>query len=582
MSRDLRRLCTFLAVAWPVFGAFATWMQVSLSGARLPAIEWVGIPVAWGILSLLTPGVVYVADRIRFRRGRRLQAVGAHTLTLIGFVSLHAALFVVFEVVIGIQRPPLLLFVAHFTVLARFDAVNYAVIVIATRVLGQRQTARKSEARRTRLQTRVARADFDRVRAGIDPDRVLAALADIDTRLGGNDPAAAETRIHDLCRFLRRKLEGLRQEPYVRRRVLRGAGFRYAGVTLVLVGLCFGLYAGGLLYGVRLLRGATTWQDAAGLALTWSAAGLLAALSTPLLRRCVPSGGSMANAVTKLGFVLLILIAQSLLLEGGSVILRAFGFARPPGETFSASMLLGAVFAGFVYFDVWSRRLEQSSVEAERLRGMLAEARLRSLRTQLEPHFLFNTLNSVLSQVRAHPARASEMLQKLSSLLRISAARNEHQEVTLREDLEVTSSYLDIERVRFRDALDIRIDVDDGVLDARVPAFLLQPLVENAVRHGALATIGRGSVRVGIRRERASMVIDVENDGELLDPSRWREGIGLSNLRARLQQLYGDGHELSVDARGDGVRVRISFPLTFVTGDEPGRLEGLHACPDHR
>jgi LytS/YehU family sensor histidine kinase len=192
----------------------------------------------------------------------------------------------------------------------------------------------------------------------------------------------------------------------------------------------------------------------------------------------------------------------------------------------------------------------------------LARAQLDALRRQIRPHFLFNALNTIAMQVRtgAHAA-AVEMLSGLGSLLR-ETIDDTAPEVPLDRELGLVRRLLEIEQARFGDRLRVGWDIQPGCGRARIPAFLLQPLIENALRHGIGATPDGGEVRVHARRDGAQLLIEVLDDGVGLNgPVKAR--VGLGNVRARLERLYPGGHQLDVAARaGGGVRAAVSIPYT--------------------
>jgi len=211
-----------------------------------------------------------------------------------------------------------------------------------------------------------------------------------------------------------------------------------------------------------------------------------------------------------------------------------------------------------------ARQHRAREIAASRLESELAGARLAALKAQLHPHFLFNAFNSVSALLGRDPAAAREMLARLESLLTLTLERAEAQEVTLAEELRVVEMYAGIEGVRFSDRLSVEVDVAPSLHDALVPHLLLQPLVENAVKHGISARPGPGHIAVSARADGGRIVLSVADDGPGAspDPARRGEGIGLANTRARLAQLYGPAAALAVEsADGRGMRVTVTFPL---------------------
>ena len=192
------------------------------------------------------------------------------------------------------------------------------------------------------------------------------------------------------------------------------------------------------------------------------------------------------------------------------------------------------------------------SGRAARLKASLTEARLSALKTQLNPHFLFNTLNSISSLMYTDTEAADRMMTRLSDLLRSTIHNDGAQEVTLREELDFLDRYLEIEKIRFEQRLRIAIHVDPEALDGLVPAFSLQPLVENALRHGIGPLESGGSVDIEGHRADGHLVIRITDDGCGSREDPVREGIGLTNTRLRLEQLYGDSASFHAGNSADG------------------------------
>jgi signal transduction histidine kinase len=205
------------------------------------------------------------------------------------------------------------------------------------------------------------------------------------------------------------------------------------------------------------------------------------------------------------------------------------------------------------------RRLELA--RAADLERSLLKSRLHALDLELRPHFLFNTLNAITALVRAEPGQAERMLITLGKLLRVTLGRTGG-EVTVEEELDQLDLYLDIQRVRFRDRLDVRIEADADVLQAYVPGMILQPLVENALTHGLAPKTSPGTVRVSVDRDGETVVLRVADDGVGLPAAGARERTGVGNTRDRLRTLYGDAASFTLTAVATGgamSEVRIPF-----------------------
>lgn len=236
------------------------------------------------------------------------------------------------------------------------------------------------------------------------------------------------------------------------------------------------------------------------------------------------------------------------------------------------------IIVGMRYAWEYYRKYRDRELHASRLEAQLARAQLEALRSQIQPHFLFNTLNTISELVHESPDAAERMIVRLGDLLRLSVDNAGAQEVTLRRELDFLRAYLEIEQARFRDRLSVRMSIDPDTLDARVPNLLLQPLVENAIRHGIGERAGPGSIDVSAGREDGRLRLEVRDDGGGLPAGgAVRERVGLGNTRARLRQLYGAEHRFDVrGAPGGGVSAAVTLPLRLA----PAGGEPAHAAAD--
>jgi LytS/YehU family sensor histidine kinase len=233
--------------------------------------------------------------------------------------------------------------------------------------------------------------------------------------------------------------------------------------------------------------------------------------------------------------------------------------------------VLGAGYA----FDYRERYRERESAASE-LKAQLAQARLEALKVQLHPHFLFNTLHAISGLVRGGERQSAvNMIAGLSELLRRALDSADEQEVPLREEVKFVELYLDIQKVRFSDRLTVRMDVAPEALDALVPNLVLQPLVENAVRHGVSPAETPGLIVVSAYRAGRMLHVEVADDGPGLQ-SGWRmeesEGIGLANTVERLKRLYGSEHRFELrNGEGRGVTASVVIPFREARGDAATR-----------
>jgi two-component sensor histidine kinase len=219
---------------------------------------------------------------------------------------------------------------------------------------------------------------------------------------------------------------------------------------------------------------------------------------------------------------------------------------------------------GIAHALVFYRRAKDRERRGIELEARLNQSRLQTLRMQINPHFLFNTLNSISSLVYDQPRTADEMIGSLSDLLRLTLNTSHRQEVTLREELDFLGQYLFIEQTRFGDRLKIEQNIEPAALDTLVPSLILQPLVENAFKHGVEAQLGPGVIVINARRAGDALVLEIADNGRGLAGAtggRLSEGVGLTNTRARLRGLYRDHASLEYGPRPEGgFRVAVQIP----------------------
>jgi hypothetical protein len=285
----------------------------------------------------------------------------------------------------------------------------------------------------------------------------------------------------------------------------------------------------------------------------------------PLIER--PIGRALAvHLVCGLGVAFAHLQLDTFLL--GQLPWNAIEPTGPLGGFGDELLVYAAIVGGWNALAAYRRSRERAlraaelELQAAQLREGLASAELATLRTQLNPHFLFNTLNTIAVLMTEDVAAANRMLLRLGELLRASLASTRAQEVALRDELEFVRGYLEIEGARFQDRLDVHIDVEPAALDARVPSMLLQPLVENAIRHGIAPRVEGGTVEIRARRLPGAVELVVRDDGLGLEaPGQPGSGVGLANTRARLAQLYGAAHRFELaDGEEGGLVVTIVIP----------------------
>lgn len=238
-------------------------------------------------------------------------------------------------------------------------------------------------------------------------------------------------------------------------------------------------------------------------------------------------------------------------------------------ESFSNVIIYFLIVSGHYAF-AYYRKYRERETRAVELEGRLAQAELHNLKMQLQPHFLFNTLHTISVLMMRDTGAANSMLVRLSDLLRLSLASVGTQEVALRQELKFLRGYLEIEQTRFQDRLNIRFEIEPATLAASVPNLLLQPLVENAIRHGIAKLPRGGLIEIRATRHDRELNLEVRDNGPGLpttSPDSLPAGVGLSNTRARLRQLYGPQHRFELlNAPGGGLLVRLVLPFKHYDG----------------
>jgi signal transduction histidine kinase len=287
-----------------------------------------------------------------------------------------------------------------------------------------------------------------------------------------------------------------------------------------------------------------------------------------------------ASAICSLAYMALRAgVGQAQSRWGGTPVSFAETFNPLLVKTFHFNLLIYWVIVSVSHAFDYYRQMQERELRAAELEKRLAQARLQTLQMQLNPHFLFNSLHAISALVHKDADLADQMITRLSDLLRYALESTDAQEVPLRQELDFVRRYLEIEQTRFGDRLAVRLEIAPETLDALVPNLLLQPLVENAIRHGIEPRAKPGQIELRSRCENGQLLLEVRDNGVGLSPGRkLEEGVGLSNTRARLKQLYGDRHRFALsEGPGGGLSVSLELPFrpqgkesTSVVGARPG------------
>ncbi len=341
-----------------------------------------------------------------------------------------------------------------------------------------------------------------------------------------------------------------------------------------LVGLAF---ASQFYLSSTLLGRTVTWGQAISYSLAdWYVYAILSWPSLLLARRYPPEGGALwrtagIHLVAALVFSLVYVVLRTLVDQVHGLLIDEpvtfLGvFRQLFKNTFPFNLLIYGVIISAGHAIDYYRKYHERTVHTLELEKHLAEARLQALLRQLKPHFLFNTLNGIASLMHSDVEAADRMLVRLSELLRLTMSHPGQPLTRLREEIAFIEKYLEIERIRFRDRLSVTLEIDPAALETEVPSLILQPLVENAIRHGIEPHARPGRIELTARCKPGFVELAVHDNGAGQPAGGFaRVGIGLGNTRARLSELYGDRHRFELANHPDGglvVRVTIPVPLT--------------------
>jgi two-component system, LytTR family, sensor kinase len=308
-------------------------------------------------------------------------------------------------------------------------------------------------------------------------------------------------------------------------------------------------------------------------------------IATPFIlrlgRKFPLTGNRAMNWTVHLGVCAIICLTYSLWISMWEESLNPWAFVPGPDpfstlllRKFFSSILSTTILYGLVllvgHILAAQKQVALQQAETARLSEQLAKAQLNALRRQIEPHFLFNTLNAVAGLVREQRNEAAvTMIARLSEFLRRTVSDSDRQQVALGEELDFAEKYLEIQKVRFADRLSFAVDVPADLLSARVPSLILQPMVENAIKHGIAKRVQGGAISIDAIRSNGTLTLRIFNEGPSL-PAGWEKttpGIGVQNVRTRLQSLYGSGFELNLHNVREGVEASLSLPYVDLRPD---------------
>jgi len=237
-------------------------------------------------------------------------------------------------------------------------------------------------------------------------------------------------------------------------------------------------------------------------------------------------------------------------LQAGDAIFTVVGIRTIIGWQFLFGVIIYLLIAGIFYTMIYYRQFRKKELKEAELKLLTRDAELKALKMQINPHFLFNSLNSINALVTSSPQQAREMLVRLSDLLRLTLENRDQMLVTLKKELDLAHLYLEIESFRFGDRLEVLDDIDATLLETPFPAMTLQPLLENAVKHGISSRRGKGTIRMTIKREDGNLCCSVSNTVGNDNRTKFKtaaNGTGLENITQRLNLLYNDLYSFNID-----------------------------------
>ena len=316
-----------------------------------------------------------------------------------------------------------------------------------------------------------------------------------------------------------------------------------------------------------------SWLSAIGWSLgDWYVWALLSILVLKLARRFPLEGKQWALCLAIHLCGSLVASVSYIFIRSSLALLQGHSRGQPADflEIFSSLLIKTLFFNALIYWVIVSvahalnyyRRYRERELRASELERNLTAAKLKTLQMQLNPHFLFNTLHAISALMHKDVNAADRMISRLSDLLRRALDSSEAQEVPLWQEIDFLKRYLEIEQTRFGDRLEVRFEIADGASELQVPNLILQPLVENAIKHGIEPHARRGIVQISASRNGNRLKLEVRDNGGGLSAG-YDERIGLANTRSRLEQLYGSEHEFAIQTGASGgVVVTLGIPVT--------------------
>ncbi|HET7436282.1 MAG TPA: histidine kinase [Thermoanaerobaculia bacterium] len=539
---------------------------------QMSSFVWKG--VVWAQWLLLSPLAVAVATAHPYRRDRRLAYFALHYSAAVAFGFLHAALYVLVRTPFREAADRAKESVADFFILVAPGSLTtglfvYGGIVLATQMTVVLRALQKREEERLELERWLAQAALDLYKLQLPVELVNERLCAIETTIDA-DAGRAELLIEEFSAFLRDALAAtsVDADPAEVARDEEEMGDEVAAPLsqAVRVLVLFGIMVAGPIVGtafatiVSAIRHEPMPPDTAA-RIVWSSTAMFPAMLIMVwIGARVRKIWLLALCAGSLPFLWHMVITTAVYdihdaIEGLRVANHVTDFL------FFFSVALGA-FTHARY-----RGWRAAAIEVAQLESKALRTRATILRLQLNPHFLFNTLNSIAALLEDDRSGAKKMTAELRGFVMRVLESSDREQITLGDELDALAAYVAIENVRFDGRVALSIDATAETRQALVPAFLLQPLVENALRHGLEPERG-GTISIAACTAGRELHITVRDDGRSSGAEEpIAEGIGLANTRARLAQMYGDDHDFEMEARRDGFRVAVAIPFAREAND---------------
>ena len=523
--------------------------------------------VEWLLWGALAPLVVRLATAVRYRRGRRWRFFLVHTAAAVALTIVHWAVFALLRTLVrGMPGQPgqplgdmfLRWMASHITL----GLLAYGGTVAATLVTFYLQASRKREEERLALERWLAQAELDLYRLQLPVEVVNERLLKIERTIA-HDADQAELMIEEFGAYLRASLAAVnvradvdeiaQDEEEMEEELPRPRSLPLRLLLLASIFPAVHLFLGTVFLISTKLRHQPMPFDLLPYVFRGSTALFPLTLLLVWLGSRVRRVWLLAAATATLPFLWIMGIA--LVLDGPEEARATFvhGNRRVDFLIFFA-LALGS------FTQTRYRASRAAAVAVAQLESRVLRTRATMLRLQLNPHFLFNTLNSVAALLEDDAAAATKMAAQLRHFVARVLESSGREEVPLAEELESVAEYVAIENMRFDGRVELHVRAEEDARRALVPGFVLQPLVENALRHGLMPeTGGRVSVLANVRD--GDLHIEVADNGRSYDAGKpAREGVGLSNTRTRLAQMYGDGFDLEITRKTEGFRVALAIP----------------------